>query len=65
MEAVAQALPVPIGRPLVPEVLGEGRRYRRNDPAPYRPHDGAAAVPIQGYAAEPPPRTGLLVDVYG
>jgi hypothetical protein len=65
MEVVAQALPVPAGRPLVPEVLGEPRRFRRNDLVLGGRRAGVVALPFQGYAAEPPARTGLLVDVYG
>ena len=64
MEAVAQALPVPIGAALVPEVLGEPRRFRRRDLAPVRV-PLPVIPPLQGYAPEPPARTGLLVDVYG
>jgi len=65
MEAVAQALPVPVGRPLVPELLGDPRRSRRHDLVPGGRAPAVLVAPAQGYAAEPPARTGLLVDVYG
>lgn len=65
MEAVAQALPVPVGRPLVPELLGDPRRFGRRDLVPGSHGAVVLAPPVQGYAPEPPARTGLLVDVYG
>jgi len=66
MEVVAQTLPVPAGRVLMPEVLlGERHRFRRNDLVVPGFPSGVVGRPFQGYVPEPPARTGLLVDVYG
>ena len=66
MEVVAQALPVPIGRSLVPEVLVDARAFARHALVRARPCDHTAGTGIpRGYLSEPPAPTGLLVDVYG
>ena len=65
MEAVAHALPVPVGRPSVPELLGDPRRFRRRDLVPGGRGPIVLVPLVQGYVADPPAPTGLLVDVYG
>ena len=69
MEAVAQALPVPAGRLLVPEILLRdatvgGRAFTRRARIPAGLSDVECPA-ARGYLPEAAAPTGLLVDVYG